>query len=219
MKLISILSIAVLAFMLVACEDGPSGPQPSQELSTLYDLPPLTGIKVEVSARMIVQGPLVIMTSIPMLNDGVSGTDIYLSTSPVNPNSTPTLRLHFAKLPTAPGTYAFSSSTVVLGTLGYAPQSDQGAFASVQGNLYAPISGSITITEVRKDASFIYGYSGYANGQLQAMWPRDFKPTTSQPLPPGFNAASPTLVGETLTLHSAPFKTRNNFAIPIGGTN
>lgn len=219
MKLLSILSVVALAFLLVSCEDGPSGPQPSQELSTLYDLPPLTGIKVEVSARMIVHGPVVLMSSVSMANDGVSGADIYLSTSPINFNTTPTLRLHFTKLPTAPGTYAFSASTVVIGTQGPIAQSDQGAFASVQGNLYAPISGSITITEVRKDANFIYGYSGYANGQLQAMWPRDFRQTPSQPYPPGFDIANPTLVGEVLTLHSAAFNTRSTIAIPINGGN
>jgi hypothetical protein len=209
MKMMTILSMCVLALFVASCEDGPSGPHPTQELKIIYDAPPVTGIQVEVSGRMITSGQVVAMTSTAMPHDSIFASEVQLGTSPVSLGSTPALRLVFKTLPTGPGTFAFTSATVVVGTLGFVPQSEQGAFVSVGGNLYAPISGSITITDVRKDGDVITGYSGYVNGQLQAMWPRGFTPTPSQPFPPGFSMSSPTLVGETLTLHSAVFRTRS----------
>ena len=217
MKFITAITVAILCLFISSCEEGPSGPHPSIELITIFDAPPVTGIKFEVSGRAIVKGPLTNVTSIPFAHDTVAGTDIQLSTSPVSGGGTPTLRLIFKKLPTAPGTFAFTTATVQVGTVGLVAKSDQGAFVSIGGNFYAPISGTITITEVNKDANFIYGYSGYVNGQLKAMYPLGFSATASQPFPPGFNPASPTLVGETLTLHSAVFKTRSASQVQISG--
>jgi len=211
MKTFIIIGLAAAALVLTSCEDGPSGPQPTQELYTLYDAPPVTGIKVELSGRMIIHGPIITMTSVPMLHDTAFGNEIHISTTPVG--GTPTVRIKFKTIPTAPGTFAFTAATISNAAGTFAPMSDQGAFVSYAGNLYAPLSGSITITNVEKDDSFIYGYSGYVNGRLQAMWPRDFKPTASQPFPPGFTLANLVLVGEILTLQSAVFKTRAKIAI------
>ncbi|MBC8124675.1 MAG: hypothetical protein H7X70_02975 [Candidatus Kapabacteria bacterium] len=217
MKFITVLTIASLCLFISSCEEGPSGPHPSIELVTIYDLPPVTGIKFEVSGRAIVKGPLTNVTSIPMQHDTVSGTDIQLGTSPVSFGGTPTIRITFKKLPTAPGTFEFTAATVQVGVTGLLPKSDQGAFLNFGGNFYAPVSGTITITEVNKDANSIYGYSGYVNGQLKAMYPLGFNATASQPFPPGFNPASPTLVGETITLHSVVFKTRSRSQVSISG--
>ncbi len=214
-SLITSFALVLSVFSITGCSDGPSGPHPTQELKVIYDRPPLTGVQIEVSARMISGGDSVFMSSLAMPHDGVFGTSIYLSASPVTSSGVPTLQLNFPKLPTAPGTYEFTAAEVKQGLLGLEPKSNQGAFVSIGGNLYAPVSGTITITEVRKDASFIYGYSGYVNGQLQAMWPKGFRPTASQPFPPGFSITAPTLIGEKLTLHSASFKTRATIAIPI----
>lgn len=205
----TILSMCVLALFVTSCEDGPTGPHPSLELSLIYDAPPVTGILVEVSGKMIVQGPVVTMTSTALPKDSIFSNEIHLSTANININSTPTLRLVFKTLPTGPGSFAFTAATIVPGAGTFVPTSDQGAFVSISGNLYAPVSGTITITEVRKNGEDIIGYSGYVNGKLKAMFPRGFTPSIAQPFPPGFNIASPTLVGETLTLHSAVFKTRS----------
>ncbi len=205
----TILSMCVFALFVTSCEEGPSGPHPSLELKTIYDEPPRTGIQVEVSGRMIVHGPVVTMTSTALPKDSIFSSEIHLSTSSININSTPTLRLVFKTLPTAPGSFAFTAATAVVGNGNYVPSSDQGAFVSTAGNLYGPVSGTITITEVRKDGEDIIGYSGYVNGTLKAVFPRGFTTSTAQPYPPGFSVANPTLVGETLTLHSAVFTTRS----------
>lgn len=218
MKSFIILGLAVLTLVLTSCEDGPSGPHPSQELVTIYDNPPIKGIKKEFSGRMVVNGQVVTMTSVPMEHDTAFPNEIHLSAWRLAGGNTPTLRLKFKTLPLSPGTFAFTASTVVPGTSSYyVPTSDQGAFVLIGGNYYAPISGTITITKVHKDDTFIYSYSGYVSGRLQAMWPRGFQSTPSQPFPPGFTSASPVLVGETLTLQSAVFKTRSRIAIPLNG--
>lgn len=218
MKLLTRVAFAVLAIFMVSCMEGPSGPHPGMELSTLYDLPPLTGITVRTSARMLyrVQGDTIGMSSLMMNNDTVLAGQISFSTSRVSPGSTPDLDVKFSSTPSAVGTFSFVAAKVTRDVRNeFVPTSAQGVFVNINGNLYAPVSGTVTITKVSKDANVIFGYSGYITGKLRSLLPRKFVKTNAQPFPPGFDPLNPTLVGDELTLHSVRFETRSNSAVAI----
>jgi hypothetical protein len=203
MKSLAILALAVATLSFTGCEDGPNGPHPANELD-IYLVAGSVKDTFAVSARMTLSGASTPMTTVTMPFDDQIGSSLYFHTSNPVP-SNPALKIVFKTLPTAPGTFSFTPSTVQGSGFQFVPVSDQGAFIVNEGNYYGPVSGTITITSVTKIGPVITGYEGYVNGTVQSVFPKGWQWTGGQ-LPPGFNPSSPTLVGEKLSLHSATFR-------------
>jgi hypothetical protein len=91
--------------------------------------------------------------------------------------------------------------------------SDQGVFVLNDNNYYGPVSGSITITKVIKEGLVITGYEGHVNGTVRSVLPKNWS-WMGGAIPPGFNISSPTMVGETLTLHGASFRISGLTIVP-----
>ncbi len=212
MKTLTSLICSAVALVAIGCEDGPSGPHPANELD-VYFVDGSFKDTLELDARMVLSGSATSMTTVSMPYSNQSGNALYFHTSSPVP-SDPALKIQFKTMPTATGTFAFTPATVQTGgALIFRPVSDQGVFILNDNTYYGPVSGSITITNVIKDGLVITGYEGYVNGTVRSVLPKNWS-WMGGAIPPGFNPSSPTMVGETLTLHSASFRISGLTIVP-----
>lgn len=195
-----------------SCDEGPSGPNPGQELVIYYNAGILKGLVYTKSADLQMYGELVIPTFYPMTRDTlVTGRAQFGGGSGVVWN--PVVDLYFEDFPTSPGTYNWKE-TIVRQSLSRTVSA--GPVISYDTRFYYPVSGTTVITEVSRDGNGnVTHLAGYFNGRLRAQWPGGGY-TPPNPLPPGFDSANPKLVGETLTVSSCVFYTRSRSAVNPG---
>lgn len=195
--------------MLAACEEGPSGPNPGQEVSIFYDDNILKGIEYKKTADMQMYGDSVRATSVQLhSNDfGTAHVDFFAKQTP-DIFEVPQLRISFkGALPAAPGTYPWEQATISAAG-GYSVKVLAGAVVTEANVKYYPVSGSTVITRVDKDgAGNVVHVEGWFNGKLKAQWPTGGA-SIPNPLPPDFDPANPTMLGPNLTVTSCIFFTR-----------
>ena len=202
-------TLFTLCLLLVSCEEGPSGPNPAQEMSILYDDGIVKGLEYKKTADMQIHGDSVRPTFIVLQsnNFGPAYIDFFAKQQPDN-FDVPELRLNFkSTLPQAPGTYPWEQATITAAS-GYSVRVVSGAVIVVDNVRYYPVSGSTIVTRVDKDGSGnVVHIEGWFNGKLRAQWPGG-NASLPNPIPPDFDPANPTLIGPNLTVSSCVFFTR-----------
>lgn len=218
---LTLAAVCMLALGIAGCEDGPTGPHPDLELSTRVPRSTSDTTMVEwmLSAKAIMSGDSVVMVGREFVNDTVTDGGIRLFGQYTGTENGASISIAFHTLPTEPGEYPWKTAQVAMGDFGgFSATVTDGAVVNVtapssgptKGGAFYAVSGKTVITKVRRDANgAITGYEGYFNGKLRGVWPDNFVPTQGQFLPPGFDVNNPTLVGRSLTVHSARFITRS----------
>ncbi|MCO6466709.1 MAG: hypothetical protein J5I53_08845 [Bradyrhizobiaceae bacterium] len=210
--------IAVLAGIATSCHVGPSGPDPGQELRINYTEGALNIPQTyEKSADLIISGDSVKLTSAVFLHDTIRNSDLYFSSTPISAFSQPDIDIRFlGSLPTGPATFEWEPTKFNKNTPPSNGDITTGVVVRYRGIEYYPVEGTTVITHVRKqDNGNIAGISGYFNGKLRAIWPAWFRSTVGAPVPPGYDPANPSLVGENLTVHSCVFSNLSTSNIPV----
>ena len=202
-------AIVLVAFLgITSCDDGPSGPNPGQELVVYYDAGILHGLTDVYTANIQMHGENVLPTFIKYSGDKITPNkiEIFASKSP-GAFDIPTIAIYFkGSLPTAPGTYDWEPTVV---TNSFSQTVSAGPVIYYNTRYYFPVSGKTVITGVIKDGSGnVTHLDGYFNGTCQSQWPGGGINPPS-PLPPGFDPAHPSLIGEKLTISSCLFYTRS----------
>lgn len=206
--------VATLLIMIVvsACQTGPAGPDPGLELRIQYPAGPLdiptTLLK---SSDMVISGDSVRMTFRYYQHDTLKGAEAQFNDVAISPFDTPDIVVRFrGSIPTSPGTYEWEQTTFSNSAPPNNADIKQGVIIRYEGRTYFPVEGKTVLTAVLKHPNGnISGLQGYFNGRLQAVWPSSFTPSAAKPFPDGYNAASPSLVGEKLTVHSCAFANRS----------
>ncbi len=215
-RFVSIIIITATALVgISSCTKGPSGPDPGSELVIRYTVGNLNiPVALTKSAEMIFAGDSIRMTNVHMMADSIINAEARFDVTMISPFADPDLIVRFANgIPTTPGTYSFEP-TKINWSSGPNVIVTQGVIIRQNGIVYYPVEGSIVLTEVRRNSNgTIAGIKGYCTGKVRAHWPAGFSSSPSNPTPPGYDMANPSLVGEHLTIHSCIF---NNQTISAG---
>jgi len=203
---------SLLAALLIGCEEGPSGPNPGQELSIIYSAGILDGLVYNKSADLQMHGDMVRTTFLPLGYDTLKTNEAHFDLTPIQTFNDPEVRLIFkGSLPTAPGTYDWEETKISAGSMNV--QVIAGPVVSYETVKYFPLKGKTVITNVTKDGNGnIVHIDGYFNGTLRSQWP-DGANSLPNPLPPDFDITNPTLVGENLTVSSCIFFSRSRSVV------
>ncbi|MDZ4745841.1 MAG: hypothetical protein SGJ05_07540 [bacterium] len=214
MKTIPLVAAALIVLAFVpSCKEGPTGAHPGHELVVKYNdgiLKDLTTIK---SAEVMVSGDSIVMQTLPLRSDTiVQGKMLFEVLESGVGISSAELIVNFATMPSTPGSYAFTAAKA---TAQGSATVATGVILNIENGTFYATEGTIVITEARVENGLVKGYSGYINGKLKSVWPKGFNPGIGGLVPPGFDISNPSLIGEELTLHSCPFKTRSNSSVPV----
>ncbi len=153
-------SIAIAALMLTSCEEGPTGADPGQELSVLYDDSFGRPIFFNKSADLIMNVEGKRITNMICLSDrvGVNDVQFFLSQNP-SFSEVPRITLSFSGgMPTAPGEFTWGTGT---GTCTVLINNIDNSTA------YVSLEGKTVITGVRSENG-VTKISGYFNGTLKS---------------------------------------------------
>lgn len=213
---------AISAGLIASCHTGPSGPDPGQEIVVNYTTGSLEiPDALEKSCDMILSGDSVRMTFVYYLHDTLKGSEAQFNDVTVTTFSTPKVVVRFrGALPTSPGTFPWEPTKFNNNPPPTNPDITTGVVIRYDGITYYPVEGTTVVTNVRKHPNGnLAGIDGYFNGKLRAVWPSKFIPSVSNPLPPGYDDANPSLVGEHLTVQSCVFSNRSNSDVPVTGGN
>lgn len=212
---IGMLTVVILS----ACQTGPAGPDPGLELKVSYPSGslnlPTTLLK---SSDMVISGDSVRMTFKYYMYDTLKGAEAQFNDVRISPFDTPDIVVRFrAGIPSSPGTFDWEATTFNNNAAPANADIKQGVVVRYEGRTYFPTEGKTVVTEVFKHPNGnIAGIAGYFNGRLQAVWPSGFIPSPSKLVPDGYNVASPSLVGEKLTVHSCAFSNRSISNVSVG---
>ena len=153
-------SIAIVAMMITSCEEGPTGADPGQELSVLYNDSFDRPIYLNKSADLIMNVEGKRITQLICLSNRVSTNDVQFFQSQ-NPSfsETPRITLSFTGgMPTAPGEFTWGTGTNS-GTVLISNPDNSTAYISLEGKT--------VVTGVRSENG-ITKISGYFNGTLKS---------------------------------------------------
>lgn len=217
----------VVSIVLTSCEDGPSGVHPTTELTTVArrGAPDNDTLVRTYTAHGIMSGDSIPMRSFQFDQSTLNGTGLSRMTG----SATETLpdereqrtadyiMFELPSIATGPTTFStWEVGTIRIGGTGPTASMTSGPMIRINMVEYFGVSGSIVITNVLKDDSRVYAIEGYLSGTFKTIWPINFV-SIGGSLPPGFDVANPTLVGNDLTVHSVRFRMTSQAGVVYAG--
>lgn len=220
--------LPAILLVLTSCEDGPSGVHPTTELTTIAQrgAPFNDTVIVSYTAHGIMSGDSIPMRSFQFSTSTLSGIGLSRMEAQATAHVPEGERREFADymsltLPSiVTGAATFSNwevGTIRVGGSGPSTSMVSGPMIRINMVEYFGVSGSIVITNVMKDNSRVYAIEGYLNGTFKTIWPINFV-SIGGSLPPGFDAANPTLVGNDLMIHSVRFRMTSQSGVIYSGS-
>lgn len=221
--------VLAISFVLTSCEDGPSGVHPTTELTTVArrGAPFNDTLIFTYTAHGIMSGDSIPMRPFQFDQSTLNG----ISLSRMEGSATETvpdeerqedadyLMFELPSIATGPTTFSeWEVGTIRIGGNGPSASMTSGPMIRINMVEYFGVSGSIVITNVLKDTSRVYAIEGYLSGTFKTIWPINFV-SVGGSLPPGFDVANPTLVGNELTIHSVRFRMTSQSGVVYSGTN
>ena len=152
--------LSVIGLMLGSCAQGPSGPDPGQELVVSYTEGTLNiPVNLRKTCDFIIQGTAVGMTSSFTQSSSYENNTIrFLAKQQPSPLDKPTIILHMGSSnPSAGSSQTWQEGTNMIG-----------AEIFFNGNTYMPVEGKTKFNEVSSNGGQITRATGWFNGKLRA---------------------------------------------------